>query len=313
MTVCLLLLTAVALTAAVPVPRALTRADWPEREPVVALWVWQCLVATVLMCNLTALVLGAATVFHTVRDHVFAPAPPAVTAAYDLSAAPVWATVLTVLLACGAAWTTAMLARELVEARRRRCRTRAHLRERAPELPGGLEEAARGPLLVLEDEYPDAWWMPGSPPQLVVTTGALHRLTDVQLDAVLTHERDHARAHHDWLLHLSTALATGFPRVPLFAHFCEQTHRLVELAADDTASRRCGHLTTALALIELNQHRGVLSCASSHRLLGERVDRLLDPRPRLGRRHRAATATGAGLVPLLPLLIVFGPGLSALA
>ncbi|MEU6141501.1 M56 family metallopeptidase [Streptomyces sp. NPDC047081] len=313
MTVCLLLLSVVALTAAVPVPRALVRAAWPEREPVVALWVWQCLVATVLMCCLTALVLGATAVFHTVRDHVFAPAPPAVTAAYDLSVAPVWAAALTLLLACGAAWTTAMLARELVEARRRRGVARAHLRERAPELPGGLEEAARGPLLVLEDEYPDAWWMPGHPPQLVVTTGALHRLTDHQLDAVLTHERDHARAHHDWLLHLSSALATGFPRVPLFAHFRDQTHRLVELAADDTASRRCGHLTTALALIELNQHRGVLSCASSHRLLGERVDRLLQPQPRLGRRSRALTTTVAALVPLLPLLITFAPGLTALS
>ena len=312
MTVCLLLLSVVALMAAVPVPRALVRSAWPEREPVVALWVWQCLVATVLLCCLTALVLGAAAVFHTFRDHVFAPAPPAVTAAYDLTVAPAWSAALTLLLACGAAWTTAMLARELVEARRRRGQTRAHLRERAPELPAGLEEAARGPLLVLEDEYPDAWWMPGHPPQLVVTTGALHRLTDHQLDAVLTHERDHARAHHDWLLHLSSALATGFPRIPLFAHFCEQTHRLVELAADDTASRRCGHLTTALALIELNQHRGVLSCASSHRLLGERVDRLLEPPPRLGRRHRALTTTVAALVPLLPLLIAFAPGLTAL-
>ncbi|SOD84511.1 M56 family metallopeptidase [Streptomyces sp. Ag109_G2-15] len=312
MTVCLLLLSVVALTAAVPAPRALTRAAWPERDPVVALWVWQCLVATVLLCCLTALVLGAAAVFHTVRDHVFAPAPPAVTAAYDLSTAPVWAVALTLLLACGAAWTTAMLAREIAEARRRRGQTRAHLRERAPDLPGGLPEA-RGPMLVLEDEYPDAWWMPGHPSQLVVTTGALHRLTDHQLDAVLTHERGHARAHHDWLLHLSTALATGFPRIPLFAHFCDQTHRLVELAADDTASRRCGHLTTALALIELNQHRGVLSCASSRRLLGERVDRLLAPPPRLLRRHRALTTTVAALVPLLPLLITFAPGLTALS
>ena len=55
MTLCLLLLSVVALTAAVPVPRALTRAEWPDREPVVALWVWQCLVATVLLCCLTAL------------------------------------------------------------------------------------------------------------------------------------------------------------------------------------------------------------------------------------------------------------------
>lgn len=312
MTVCLLLLSVVALSAAVPAPRALTRAVWPEREPVVGLWAWQCLVATVLLCCLAALVLGAAAVFHTVRDHVFAPAPPAVTAAYDLSATPVWAVALTLSLACGAAWTTAMLARELAEVRRRRGQARAHLRERAPDLPAGLP-AARGPLLVLEDEYPDAWWMPGHPPQLVVTTGALHRLTGHQLDAVLTHERGHARAHHDWLLHLSTALASGFPHVPLFAHFCDQTHRLVELAADDTASRQCGHLTTALALIELNNHRGVLSCASSHRLLGERVDRLLDPRPRLGRRRRALTTTVAALVPLLPLLIVFAPGLTALS
>jgi len=312
MTVCLLLLSIVALTAAVPVPQALTRASWPEREPVVALWVWQCLVATVLLCCLTALALGTAAVFGTVRAQLFAPAPPSVTEAYDLSAAPAWAVALTLLLAGGAAWTTAMLARELVEARRRRGRARAHLLERAPDLPAGLG-SARGPLLVLEDEYPDAWWMPGSPPQLIVTTGALHRLTDHQLDAVLTHERGHARAHHDWLLHLSTALATGFPHIPLFAHFCDQTHRLVELAADDTASRRCGHLTTALALIELNQHRGVLSCASTNRLLGERVNRLLQPPPRLGRRDRALTTTLAALVPLLPLLITFAPGLTALS
>jgi beta-lactamase regulating signal transducer with metallopeptidase domain len=154
--------------------------------------------------------------------------------------------------------------------------------------------------------------MPGTPPQLVVTTGALGKLTDRQLDAVLAHELGHARARHDWLLHLSTALATGFPRVPLVAHFADQTHRLVELAADDTASRRCGHLTTALALIELNQHRGVLSCANTRRLLGDRVERLLSPPPRLDRTRRAATTTAAALLALLPLLIAFAPALGTL-
>lgn len=316
MTALLLLLTAVALTAAVLGPRVLLRAGWPEREPVVALWVWQCLVGGVLLSCLAALVLGAAAVFDTVRVHAFAPAPPAVTAAYDLTAAPPGTAFLTLLLACGAAWTGAMLARELVEARRRERARRAHLRERVPELPAGLAEAgpagARGPLLVLEDEYPDAWLIPGAAPRLVVTTGALRRLDERQVDAVLAHELGHARAHHDWLLHLSAALATGFPRVPLFAHFADQTHRLVELAADDTASRRCGHLTAALALIELNRHRGVLSCAGTRRLLGDRVQRLLEPPPRLDRARRTATTTAAALIPLLPLLIAFFPALAVL-
>ncbi|MFJ3660035.1 M56 family metallopeptidase [Streptomyces sp. NPDC090119] len=308
---CLLLLAAVSLTAGVPVARALNRATWPEREPVLGLWVWQCLVATALLGCLTALVLGTAAVFRTVRDALFDSAPPGVLAAYGFSAAPAWATGLTLLLAAGAAWTAAVLAGRFRAVHQTRVATRDRLRDRAPELPGGLP-AANGPLLVLEDEYPDAWWLPGSPSQLVVTTGAMHRLTDRQLDAVLTHERGHARARHDWLLHLSAAFAEGFPRVPLFTHFCAQTHRLVELAADDTAARRCGHVTTALALIELNQHRGVFSCASSRRALGDRVDRLLAPPPRLRRRRRALITVAAMLTPSLPLLITFAPGIDAL-
>ncbi|RZU46028.1 peptidase M48-like protein [Streptomyces sp. BK022] len=309
---CLLLLTAVGLAAGIPAARALNRATWPEREPVLGLWVWQCLVATALLSCLTALVLGLAAVFRTVRDALFDSAPPGVLAAYGFSTAPAWATGLTLLLASGAAWTAAVLAGRVRAVRQTRAATRDRLRARAPELPVGLPAATSGPLLVLEDEYPDAWWLPGSPPQLVVTTGAMHRLTDRQLDAVLTHERGHARARHDWLLHLSAALAEAFPRVPLFTHFCEQTHRLVELAADDTAARHCGHVTTALALIELNQHRGVFSCASSRRALGDRVDRLLAPPPRLGRRKRALIAVAAALTPSLPLLITFAPGLDAL-
>ncbi|GAA3855400.1 M56 family metallopeptidase [Streptomyces lacrimifluminis] len=311
MTVALALMAVVALTAAAVLPRVLTRAGWPDREPVLGLWVWQCLVATVLVCCLAALLLGTTAAFGTVRAHAFAPAPPSVTAAYELGRPPVWLTVLTLLLACGAAWTVAMLARELAEARRRRRLRRAHLRERAPDLPAGFP-AAKGPLLVLEDEYPDAWLLSGPAPQLVVTTGALRRLSDHELDAVLAHELGHARARHDWLLHLSQALATGFPRVPVFAHFRDQTHRLVELAADDSASRRCGHRTTALALIELNRHRGVLSCACTRGQLGDRVERLLAPPPRLDAPYRAATLLAAALAPLIPLLIALSPALNVL-
>ncbi|MFF8404043.1 M56 family metallopeptidase [Streptomyces sp. NPDC015684] len=284
MTSRLLLLCALALAAAVPVARALNRATWPERSPVLGLWVWQCLVTTALLSCLTAPVLGTAAVFRTVRDHLFGSAPPGVAAAYQLFSAPGWTTALTLPMAAGAAWTVAVLVGQLRAVRRARGAARARLRERAPELPAGLP-AGRGPLLVLEEEYPDAWWMPGSPSRLVVTTGALRRLTDRQLDVVLTHERGHARARHDWL---------------------------VELAADDTAARHCGHVTTALALVELNQHRGVLSCASSRRLLDDRVNRLLTPPPTLEPRQRTRIAIAAALGPLLPLLIGFAPGIDAL-
>ncbi|TWV58038.1 M56 family metallopeptidase [Streptomyces misionensis] len=311
MTGCLLLLCVLGVAVAVPVARALNRAVWPERGPVLGLWVWQCLVATALLSCLTALVLGLAAGFRTVRDHLFGSAPPGVVAAYRLSSAPAWAMALTLLLAAGAAWTVAVLVGQLGAVRRARGAARARLRERAPELPAGLP-AGRGPLLVLEEEHPDVWWVPGSPFRLVVTTGALHRLTDRQLDAVLTHERGHARARHDWLLQVSAALAGALPRVLLFTHFCEQTHRLVEWAADDTAARHCGHVTTALALIELNQHRGVLSHTSGRRLLDDRVNRLLTPPPTLRRRQRTLIAGAAALAPLLPLLITFAPGIDAL-
>ncbi|MFJ4602607.1 M56 family metallopeptidase [Streptomyces griseoluteus] len=310
MTSCLFMLCALGVATAVPFARALNRSTWPGRSPVLGLWVWQCLVATALLSCLTALVLGIAAVFRTVRDHLFGSAPPGVVAAYHLSSASLLATVLTLLLGAGAVWTVAVLVGQLRVARRAHGAARARLRERAPEFPAGLP-AARGPLLILEEEYPDAWSMPGSPSQLVVTTGALRRLTDRQLEAVLAHERGHARARHDWLLHLSAALARGFPKVPLFTHFCEQTHRLVELAADDTAAQKCGHVTTALALIELNQHRGVFSCASSRRLLKDRVHRLLTPPSTLRPPQRTRIAVTAALAPLLPLLIAFGPGIGA--
>ncbi|MFM9469958.1 M48 family metalloprotease, partial [Streptomyces scabiei] len=82
-------------------------------------------------------------------------------------------------------------AREVVRARSRRRLRRAELRQRAPLLPG--EEPGPGRLVVLEGERPDAWWLPGTAPQLVVTTAALRRLKGRQLDAVLAHEKGHAQ------------------------------------------------------------------------------------------------------------------------
>ncbi|GGX01741.1 M56 family metallopeptidase [Streptomyces lomondensis] len=299
-----------ALTAVVG-PRLLARADWPDREPVVALWAWQCVVAAVLVCCALSMTLSAAAAWHAVGGHVFATAPGPVVDAYPLGTAGPWAATTAVALACGGLWSAAMLVREVGRARARRRRRRADLLVRAPLLPG--EVAVSGRLVVLESEQPDAWWQPGTPPQLVVTTAALRRLKGRQLDAVLAHEQGHARARHDWLLNCSSALAGGFPQVPVFAAFRDEMHRLVELAADDTASRRFGRLTTALALVELNEHRGVFGpCPTPQAHVPARVHRLLTPPDRLAPARRLRLTAAAALVPVVPVLVAFVPGLRAL-
>ncbi|GAB2964895.1 M56 family metallopeptidase [Streptomyces heilongjiangensis] len=299
-----------ALTA-VFAPRLLARADWADREPVVALWVWQCVVAAVLLCCALSMALSAAAAWTAVRGPLFAPAPRGVVEAYALGAGGSWAAVTAVALACGGAWTGAMLAAEIALARRQRRRREAEILRRAPLLPG--EEPGADRLVVVEGERPDAWWLPGSAPRLVITTAALRRLKGRQVDAVVAHEQGHARARHDWLLRCSAALAGGFPRVPVFAAFRAEMHRLVELAADDTASRRHGRLTTALALVGLNEDRGVFGpCPAPEDHVPQRVHRLLAPPDRLTPARRLRLTACAALLPALPVLVAFVPGLRAL-
>ncbi|MFD9138585.1 M56 family metallopeptidase [Streptomyces bottropensis] len=299
-----------ALTAVVA-PRLLARADWPDREPVVALWVWQCVVAAVLLCCVLAMALSAAAAWAAVRGRVFAPAPDGVVEAYALGGGGRWAVGTAVALACGGLWTGAMLVREIVRARRQRHRRHVELRLRAPLLPG--EEPDGDRLVVVEGERPDAWWLPGAAPRLVITTAALRRLEERQVDAVVAHEQGHARARHHWLLHCAAALAGGFPRVPVFAAFRDEMHRLVELAADDTASRLHGRLTIALALVGLNEDRGVFGpCPTPQDHVPRRVDRLLAPPRRLTPARRLRLTAYAALVPVVPVLVAFVPALRAL-
>lgn len=299
-----------ALTA-VAGPRLLARADWTDREPVVALWVWQCVVAAVLLCCALSMTLSAAAAWQAARGRLFANAPSGVADAYPLTASGPWAAVTALTLACAGLWSGAMLVREISGARAQRRQRRAELLARAPLLPG--EERSTDRLVVLEGDRSDAWWLPGAPPRLVVTTAALRRLKGGRLDAVLAHEQGHAQARHDWLLHCSAALAGGFPQIPVFAAFRDEMHRLVELAADDTASRRHGRLTTALALVELNEDRGVFGPGpASHAHVPQRVDRLLTAPDRLPARHRLRLTATAALVPAVPVLVALVPGLRAL-
>ncbi|MET7934888.1 M56 family metallopeptidase [Streptomyces sp. NPDC005322] len=296
-----------ALAAAIA-PRLMSRSTWIDREPVLALWVWQCVVVAVLLCCALTMALTAAAASKAVRGNVFAPAPRGVMEAYALSGYGPWAAPVALVLACGAVWSAVMLTREIGRARGWRKQHRTELLARSPVLPG--EKTSGDRLAVLEGDKPAAWWLPGPTPQLVITTAALRRLKGRRLDAVIAHEQGHARARHHWLLHCSGALATGFPQVPVFAAFRDEVHRLVELAADDSASRRFGRTTTALALVELNEDRGVFGpCPSALAQVPQRVDRLLAPASRLPAAQRWRLTAAAALVPVVPLLVTLVPAL----
>ncbi|WP_035851616.1 M56 family metallopeptidase [Kitasatospora azatica] len=301
-------------------PLLLARARWAEREPVLALLVWQCLVVAVLLCCLLSLLLALSAALPEVRTLLFHGAPRGVEAAYGLAGGEGWGRLCAVLLALGGLRTALSLTREIRAARAQRGRRQRELADRAPELPAGAgdQPARRERLVVLENVRPEAWSLPGSQSRLVVTTGALSRLTDNELAALLSHERGHVRARHHWLAQGAQALAAGFPGVGVFSAFRDQVGELVELAADDRAARRHGRVTTAHAMVEINTGRGVFNGCPGEPAPGQlaqaprRVDRLLAGEPRLPVAARLRFTLLALAAPALVLLLAAAPGLSAL-
>ncbi|NYV78423.1 M56 family peptidase, partial [Streptomyces sp. UH6] len=94
----------------------------------------------------------------------------------------------------------------------------------------------------------------------------------------------------------------------------DEIHRLVELAADDSASRRHGRLAVALALVGLNEDRGVFGPTPSggRADVPDRVHRLIAPPRRLSPFRRLGLTAAGALVPAVPLLVAFAPGLGVL-
>lgn len=93
---------------------------------------------------------------------------------------------------------------------------------------------------VLDAARPAVYCVPGRPPTIVVTSGALAVLNTEQLTAVLAHERAHLAGRHHLLLAVTRSLAAVAPFVPLFARGAAEVARLAEMRADDAAARRAG-------------------------------------------------------------------------
>ena len=177
----------------------------------------------------------------------------------------------------------------------------------------GHPEPALGAVLV-EHAAPAAYCVSGRHPMVIVTTGALRALDAGQLDAVLAHERAHLAGRHHRLLAMARIAGPVLPFMPLMRDADAQVARLVELHADDTATRASDPRSLATALVVLATGASpepALAAAATDAV--QRIHRLLGPAEPLGRVHRQLLRATAASLSLAPVLLALAPAMAALA
>lgn len=112
--------------------------------------------------------------------------------------------------------------------------------------PTGVEN-----VIVVDAPEAAAYCVYGRPPTIVVTSAAVAALDERQLGAVLAHERAHLTGHHPNVVAALRSLATVFPRLPLMTEGAAEVSRLLEMCADDAATRDQGRNALLSGLITL--------------------------------------------------------------
>jgi Zn-dependent protease with chaperone function len=279
---------ALAVLLAGPLPSAFSRWTRLRRTPAAAMLLWQ---STALAAVLAALGAGLALVTERLWED---PAGPG-----DV-----------VVAALAGAITVVVLGRLLLSGHRtgtslRRMR-RLH-RERVD-----LVARTDGGVSVLDHDVPVAYCVPGmSGSRIVVSRSTLTSLSPVELGAVLEHERSHLRARHDLVLEAFTALHLAFPRWVASAAARREVEVLVEVLADRAACRtgdRRALLSSLVTLAGSTAPAGSLGSAGS---LAARVEVLRDTRPHPW--QAASVSLLAAAILALPTLLVVLPWLTGLA
>jgi Zn-dependent protease with chaperone function len=116
------------------------------------------------------------------------------------------------------------------------------------DLLGECRHGVHG-LRVLDVAEPLAYCLPGVRSRVVLSAGTLAALSDIEVSAILSHERAHLRARHDLVLEAFIAVHTAFPRFVRSGSALTAVRLLVELLADDAAVRTAGPTPLARALV----------------------------------------------------------------
>ena len=177
----------------------------------------------------------------------------------------------------------------------------------------GHPEPALGAVLV-EHSQPAAYCVAGRQPTVILTTAAVQALDPGQLDAVLAHERAHLAGRHHRLLALARIGRQVLPFLPLMRDAEQQVARLVELHADDAATRARDPRLLATALVVLATAAGPASALAAGATDSvQRIHRLLRPSEPLGRARRQLLRAAAAALAAAPVLVALTPAVIALA
>ncbi|MCK9824670.1 M56 family metallopeptidase [Nocardioides cavernae] len=278
---------ALAVLLAGPVPWALSRWRELRRTPAASMLLWQSTAAAAVLAAL-----GAGLSLAT--DRLWQPP----VAAYDVAVAAAAGLVTAVVAA------RLLLSGHLTGTELRRMR-RLH-RERV-DLVASLDQGVS----VLEHDVPVAYCVPGmTGSRIVVSRSTLTRLAPPELAAVLEHERSHLRARHDLVLEAFTVLHRAFPLWVASGAARDEVEVLVEVLADRAAVRhvdRRALLSALLALAGSPAPHGALGSAGS---LQARVEVLRDERPHPV-QAAVVVALAAALL-ALPTVLVVLPWLTGL-
>ncbi|MEV0621437.1 M56 family metallopeptidase [Nonomuraea sp. NPDC050404] len=158
-----------------------------------------------------------------------------------------------------------------------------------------------------------AYCLPGRRGRVVLSQGTLDLLSAQELEAVLGHERAHARGRHDLVLLPFIALARAFPWLPAARAARETVPLLLEMIADDHARRAHGEFVLARTLVLMAAPRsdgGALTFALADAAVAQRVERLL----RRAERPRWVPAAAYSTATLLlsgPFAVLVAPVLCA--
>lgn len=170
---------------------------------------------------------------------------------------------------------------------------------------------------LLDHGQPIVYCVAGRPHRIVLTTGADAVLDEAGLAAVLAHERAHLVGRHHVAVGAAQGLARAFPGVRLFRYAREEIARLVELLADDAASRSHPRLALAEAMLTLAAQAppaGALAAgalAARGTVAAARVRRLIaGPRP-FGAVRTALGMVAATAILTLPGLVLATPAAMA--